>query len=352
MRIYTKFFLIVLLSFSMVNVSKAQFDFDTFLEAGLADANKLLQSYMEPMFQGIGYGINSGWYNTARPHRTLGFDINVTLTAAMVPSSGEFFTFRNSDYSNVELYGNANSAEIPTLFGPNLGADDLPQLRFLDNNGNETIRISAPTGLGIEEELPFNAVPTPMIQAGIGLIKGTDLKIRYVPKQTFGDEDEVNFNLFGIGIMHDIKQHIPVVKALPFDLSVFVGYTNLKTDFVIDADLDQLAAFETKGTVVQALISKKLAFITAYGGLGYAKSKTTLNLLGTFETETSSYTDPISLAYDKAGMRANVGLRIRLLFLNIFGEYAFQEYNTATVGIGFSFREGKGATNVPLVPGI
>ncbi len=351
MRIYSKILLIVGLSLTLTNVSKAQFDFDSFLEAGLADANKLLQSYMEPAFQGIGYGINSGWYNTARPHKTLGFDLNVMVSAAIVPTGGEFFTFNNSDYSNVKL-SNGTSGQLPTLFGPNLGADDLPELTFFDNSGNQTIRISAPTGLGIEEELTINAVPTPMIQLGIGLIKGTDLKIRYVPDVSIGEEDESSVKLFGIGVMHDIKQHLPVVKALPFDLSVFVGYTNLKTTFVIDSDLNQTAEFETKGTVVQALISKKLAFITAYGGLGYAKSKTTFGLLGQYTTETSSFTDPINLAYDNGGVRANVGLRIRLLFLNIFGEYAFQEYNTATVGIGFSFREGSSSTNIPIVPGI
>ncbi|MFT6826950.1 MAG: hypothetical protein ACI9Z3_000669 [Roseivirga sp.] len=351
MRIYSKIILIVGLSLTLTNVSKAQLDFDSFLEAGIADANTLLQSYLEPAFQGFGYGINSGWYNTARPHKTLGFDLNITASAAIIPSSSEFFTFNNSDYTNVRL-SNGTSAQLPTLFGPNLGADDLPELTFFDNSGNQTIRISAPTGLGAEEEFSTNAVPTPMIQLGIGLIKGTDLKIRFVPDLSFGDTDEVSVQLFGLGIMHDIKQHIPVIKSLPFDLSVFAGFTNLKTTYVVDADLNQTAEFETKGTLVQALVSKKLAFVTAYGGIGYAKSTTTFGLLGQFSTETNTFNNPIDLAYENSGMRANVGLRLRLLFLNIFGEYAFQQFNTVTVGIGFSFREGSSTTNIPIVPGI
>ncbi len=350
MKIYTRILLIAGLMVSMANVSKAQLDFDSFLEAGLADANKLLEAYMAPAFQGIGYGVNAGWYNTARPHKTLGFDLNVTVNAAIVPTSGQFFTFNNADYTNVKL-SNGTSAQLPTLFGPNLGADDLPELTFL-NNGEETIRISAPTGLGLDEEFPINAVPSPMIQLGIGLIKGTDLKIRYTPDISLGDEDEGSVKLFGIGVMHDIKQYLPVVNKLPFDLSMFVGYTNLKTSIAVDSDLNQFAEFETKGTVVQALVSKKLALLTVYGGLGYAKSKTTLGLKGVYTTENNSYTDPIDLAYENGGLKANVGLRIRLLFLNIFGEYSFQEYNTATVGIGFSFREGASSTNIPIVPGI
>ncbi|MGW8122113.1 DUF6588 family protein [Roseivirga echinicomitans] len=350
MKIYTRILLIIGLAVSLTNVAKAQLDFDKFLEAGLTDANKLLQSYMEPAFQGIGYGINAGWYNTARPHRTLGFDLNVTVNAAIVPSSAEFFTFNNADYTNVKL-SNGSTAQTPTLFGPNLGADDLPELTFLEN-GKETIRISAPTGLGLEEELPVNAVPSPMIQLGVGLIKGTDLKIRYTPDMSFGDEEEASVKLFGIGVMHDIKQYIPVVNKLPFDLSLFAGFTNLKTSFAIDTDLNQFAELETKGTVVQALVSKKLLMFTVYGGLGYAKSTTTFGLKGVYTTETNSYTDPIDLSYDNSGIKANVGLRVRLLFLNVFGEYSFQEYNTATVGIGFSFREGKSKSNIPIVPGV
>jgi hypothetical protein len=332
--------------------AQAQFDFDSFLEAGINDANKLLESYLEPGFQGMGYGINGGWYNTARPHQTLGFELSFSASAAIVPSSAQFFTFKNSDYQNVRLSDNSRN-QLPTLFGPNLGADDLPELTFLDpDTGQEVIRISAPTGLGIDETLPLNAVPTPMVQLSVGLFKGTDIKLRYVPATTFGEDDDAEVELFGLGVMHDIKQHIPVIKALPFDLSIFAGFTNLKTTLAVDASVNQFAEIETKGVILQALVSKKLAFITAYGGIGYSKASTTFNLLGTYTTETSTFTDPINLAYDNNGVRANVGLRLRLLFFNIFGEYAFQTYNTATVGIGFSFREGKSSTNIPIVPGI
>jgi hypothetical protein len=352
MRIYSKILLVVGLSLTLTNVSKAQLDFDSFLEAGISDANTLLQSYLEPGFQGIGYGINSGWYNTARPHRSLGFEISITASAARVPSSAQFFTFNNSDYQNVRLSDN-NRNQLPTLFGPNLGADDLPELTFLDpDTGEEVIRISAPTGLGIEETLPFVAVPLPMVQFSLGLIKGTDLKLRYVPATSFGEDNDVELNLFGFGIMHDVKQYIPGIKALPFDLSAFFGYTNLKTTYAVDPDLNQFAEFETKGTIIQALVSKKLAFVTAYGGIGYAQSNTTFGLKGDYATESETFTDPIDLSYENSGVRANVGLRLRLAFFNLFGEYAFQEFNTITVGIGFSFREGTGSTNIPIIPGI
>ncbi|MEC7752578.1 MULTISPECIES: DUF6588 family protein [Roseivirga] len=326
-----------LMLFSTTFGLKAQLDFDSFLEAGIVDANKLLQNYMQPAFEGFGYGLASGWYNTAKTHKTLGFDLSLTISAARVPSSAEFFTFRNSDYSNVRYDGGA-SVDIPTMFGPNLGADDLPQLTFLDpDTGDEIVRISAPTGLGVEEGfMPFNAVPVPMAQIGIGLPKGFELKLRYVPEQTI--EEDGSVKLFGIGLMHDIKQWLPGEKILPFDLSAFVGYTSMTAQAFIDVDQDQVAEFDASSLVVQAVISKKILFMTAFAGLGYSNYDIGLNLLGTYTTETSSFTDPISLSYKNNGIRTNVGVRMKLLFLTLTGEYAFQEYNTMSLGVGFSFR--------------
>ena len=169
MKNLTKLFILLTCVAFMPKVTYAQIDFDTFLEAGIQDANTLMRQYMEPAFVGFGFGMNSGWYNTAKPHKTLGFDLTFSVSVAKVPSAKEFFTFVNSDYQNVRL-SNASDNQLPTLFGPNLGADDLPELTFLDpDTGLELIRISAPTGLGIDEDLPFNAVPTPNGSTGCGI---------------------------------------------------------------------------------------------------------------------------------------------------------------------------------------
>lgn len=325
-----------------VSRSNAQIDFDTFLEAGIADANTLLESYMEPAFVGFGIGMNSGWYNTAKPHKFLGFDLNISVSAAKVPDSKQFFTFVNSDYQNVSLSDPADN-RLPTLFGPNLGADDLPELTFYEpgsNKQNELVRITAPTGLGIEEEFHINAVPVPMVQLGVGLIKGTEVKLRYIPELTFesdGQEDG-SVKLFGIGVMHDIKSLLPADKLLPLDLSLFVGYTSLTSNVYVDADAGQFAQFDASAITAQVVASKKIAILTAFAGLGYAKSDVDFALKGDYTTETETYTDPISFNYSNSGLRANVGLRLSLLIFNISGEYAIQEYNTYTIGFGVGLR--------------
>lgn len=332
----------LMLFFSAQQV-KAQFDIGNILESGVSDASTYLQSYVEPAFRGFGSGLNSGWYNTAQPHQFLGFDITVNISAAMVPTALETFTFRNSDYSNV-FYRDGSQVNVPTLMGQNLGADDLPELSFrdfndLDNDGDtndELLRISALTGLGLEEQLPVNAVPVPMAQIGIGLPKGTELKVRFLPEIDLDGEGSVQ--LFGLGVVHDIKQWLPGGDMLPLDLSAFVGFTNMKSSIVIDSDAGQTANFNASAWTAQVIASKQLLFFTFFGGVGYSNSNVDFSMLGTYETETETLVDPIDFSFSDSGLRANAGLRIKLLFLTLTGEYTIQEFNTITAGVGISIR--------------
>lgn len=315
---------------------KAQ-DFGTFLEAGAEDANKLLESYMEPTFLGFGYGINSGWYNTAKPHKLLGFDITPTITMAIVPSDAEFFTFDPADYNNISLNANSPTDQAPTLFGPNLPADELPLLDYT-NNG-ESISLSAPTGLGLDEGgSPFNAVPTGMVQIGIGLVKNTDMKLRIIPK--IESEGEFEFSMFGIGFMHDLKQWVPGFKQLPIDVSGFIGWNRMNAKIFVDEDFpDQVAEFSTSGFTLQGLVSKQLAILTVFGGVGISTTNTNFSLNGTFDTENAgTFVDPIDFKFSSTGPRFNLGFRLKLLVLTLHMDYAIQKYSTLTTGIGISIR--------------
>ena len=47
--------------------------------------------------------------------------------------------------------------------------------------------------------------------------------------------------------------------------------------------------------------------------------------------------DPIDSEFEANGMRTTIGARLNLGFFKIFADYTFQEYNTASAGIVFSF---------------
>lgn len=331
---------IILLMFAFCTVtSYAQLDFGTILEGNSADANTYAQGYLEPLVVGFGQGINGGWYSTAKTHKFLGIDIKVIASGALVPSEKESFTFNNSDYTSINLdNASLSQAQIPTILGSK-ELSDRPLLEFSSNG--QSISTSSLPGFGkdLKDNIGFNAVPSAMVQVGIGLFKNTDLKVRFIPEQTIDDN---KFSVFGIGVMHDIKQWIPGIKLLPFHLSAFGGYTNIKTSVLLDAsnNPDQIIELDTNSYVFQLVASKKLAFLTLFGGVGTTSYKTDLNVLGTFDTSNNNapIVDPIALNYTGSNLRANVGLDIKLLFLNISAEYAVQEYDTFTATVGFSIR--------------
>jgi hypothetical protein len=176
------------------------------------------------------------------------------------------------------------------------------------------------------------------------LFKGTELKVRFIPESAaeslVGRDEGYRFNMFGLGVMHDIKQWLPADKLMPFDLSIFAGFTQFNASADLepdDAASDQKMDFEVNAMTIQGVISKKLSFVTFYGGLGYVQSKVDFAMKGTYATESGNLVDPIKFGYDESGFRGNLGLRLKLLFLTLSGEYAFQEYNTYSVSVGFAF---------------
>ena len=318
-------------------LSFGQIDLGTILEGGTGDANAYLKGYLSPIAKGFGAGINGGWYHTAKPHKFLGFDVKVIANAALVPTSGETFMFNNADFTSIKIDdSNVSSALVPTIFGSQkLG--DRPLLEFA--NGGNTISISALPGSGLGEEIGQNIVPSAMAQLTVGLWKNTDVMIRFVPEQK---QSEFEFSTFGFGVKHDIKQWIPFVKRLPFDLSVLAAWNDVKAKIFLDHKNEPSQALElnTKTTMFQLVASKKLLFLTVFGGVGTSTATTNVNMLGNYSTTNSNqtFTDPIALKYSGSEFRANVGLNMKLLFLNISADYAMQEYNTFTATVGFTFR--------------
>jgi len=321
-------------------MSYAQIDLSIVLEGGVDDAELFLENYLDPMPAGFGYGLNGGWYNTAKPHKKLGFDISVVSSVSFVPTSKEYFTFNNAEYTSIKLTDPSTStAKIPTLLGPLSGAgaeNNRPLLKFTDSDGND-ISISAPPGLGLKEDIGYNVIPIATLQGGLGVFKKTDLKFRFIPKLSLDDSE---FSAFGLGVMHDIKQWIPFVNKLPIDMSALIAWSNVKSKVFLDPNNEptQAVQFDTNSFTLQLVASKKVSIFTFYGGVGTSSFNSKVSLLGQYKTESNVFTDPINLDFKSESLRSNLGLRLKLLALTLSADYAFQEYNTFTAGIGFSIR--------------
>ncbi|SMG33216.1 hypothetical protein SAMN05661096_02081 [Marivirga sericea] len=327
----------------MANVQQSQAqDFEEVINSGIGDANTYLRNYMDPVASSIGNGLANGWYNTARPHKTLGFDLTFNVNLATIPDAAKTFEFVAGDYSNVELVDPSNTT-LPTF----VGGETNQQLVIsnddgIDGQGQFNQNIVAPSGILADLDYPGPlAIPTPTIQLGVGIVKSTDLIIRFTPQINVGD---FSFQSFGFGVKHDFKQWIPGMKLLPFDLSGLIGFNRISTNYQIDEQAGQFAEFGASATTVQAIISKKLLFFTPYAGLGFNIVRSNFAMKGDYEfsgdNETYTVTDPIDLTFDgSGGPRFTIGARAKILWvlaLNI--DYTIQKYNTLSVGFGLNIR--------------
>jgi hypothetical protein len=345
---FTKSVLLVGILCAALSPLKAQNQqFDEIIRSGVQDANTYFSNYMSPFAASLGNGMAGGWYNTARPHKTLGFDLTASLSYAIIPPSANTFTFNQQDYNNLQLVGSSTN-ELPTFVGSDYtggGRLEVSGSREIapgvNVEGNQSFDVL--NGLGIGDYVPGPlAVPVPSFQLGVGIIKNTDLIIRLTPEINL---DDVSFRQFGIGIKHDIKQWIPGMKLLPFDLSALVAFNTINSTYQIDEQAGQYAEFNANATTFQVLVSKKLFFFTPYAGLGINAINTTFKVLGDFEFDDGlggnvTVTDPVALDFTgNGGARFTIGARFKILWvLAAHVDYTFQTYNTLNVGFGINIR--------------
>lgn len=318
------------------------------------DAALLTENYLNPAMKGLMYSMNGGWYTTAKVHKKFGFDITISANASIVPANAEFFNFIPSDYNFLSLPN--GETEIPTVMSESSFETEV-DVRI--PNGDGTFKVGSftmPGGIG--SDLPLNAVPSPMVQVGLGLPTNTDIKFRYVPNIAF--DDDFKSGLIGIGLQHDITQYLGPIEKLPLSISILAAFTSLNATYTIDNEdfTDNVsvnngeADFRLNTYTIQAIGSLDFKIITFYGSLGYNGGKTIAKMKGdytlTYDLEDSngnvvgtvneSISDPLNLGFDINGMRATLGTRLNLGFFKIFADYSFQEFNTVSAGIALSFR--------------
>lgn len=356
-----KFKLIIAAITITIGYSAQSQDFGDVFRGGTADANLYLEQYLKSTMLSFNYGMASGWYNTAKPHKLLGFDITFTGSFANVPKSERSFDFNSINFNNLQLL--SGSSTLPTLVGEETssrlripaGTSIVDPVTGNSITYQENLDFDAPSGLNLGT--PVIGAPVPALQLGIGLPKNTDLKIRLLTD--FGlldsdDPDEGSGSLsgFGIGVMHDLKQWVPGLKQVPFDFSGFIGYNSFKVTYDINEG-GPTESFEGAGQaelkassmVIQGVLSKKIAFITPYVGLGYSIASSSIKVSGdyTYRDTSSSQeitiSNPVDLNFDGGSTpRLNFGLQMKLLILTLHAEYALQKYSTLTVGVGISIR--------------
>ena len=287
----------------------------------IKQGEKLLEAYFTPIAESFGSGLNNGWYNTAKPHSLGGFDLTFTLNTVIIPNAAESFKIGN-EFGGVFT---STKTEASSIFGNS----DVTPMIYTNSNTSTDVDFIMPGGF----KTP--ALPLPMLQAGIGLIKNTAINIRYMPMLNVGNN--FNVNLFGIGLKHDLLQWIPVVgDAIPMSLSLQGGYTTLNTELKISG---QEVSLNTKATTINLVASKRLLMVTGYAGVGYNSAATTFSSNANFELSGIEFDENVEMKFESnKNLRANIGLRLNITLVTIQADYTFSEYPTATLGLGVSLR--------------
>lgn len=343
------------------------------LRASEGDATLILQEYLRPLGQGVGAGLNSGWFNTAKTHSFLGFSLGFRMNLYMVPEEFQQFDLQTLNLTSLQYDGmNGNSPVIsPTFSGE---ADVTTPTMWLNAPApNQNVRIAEfdlPEGIG----QPYAGFPT--VQASVGLLFDTDVMVRFIPTTDIPDFGE--FGMMGFGVKHNIKQWIPVVNMLPIDLSAYFGTNTVKLNAFFEVEpptetsaspgnpsepilqnpsLDfsgQGVEFAATTTSYGIIVGKSLPLISVYASLGQEVALTEVGVLGRYPQVvprmpttndperweiTATSNNPVSLEFDNGTtMRATVGASLKLLFVRINADYSMGEYPVASVGLAFTLR--------------
>jgi hypothetical protein len=343
----------ILTLFIISSTLVGQIDNFDFLRAGVYDASKITEAYVGPWANAFGAASNGSWYNTAKPHKFGGFDITLGFNVGIVPSSDDTY-----DVSKIGLKDFTGSGMAPTISGPNTTG---PLLSSKPVSGIAPVTFHTPPGTD------WKYMPVPTLQAGIGLPLGTELKIRYIPKISVSDG---NISSWGVGLLHSITQYFPGNELLPFDISVFGGYSKLTGNVAITMDPgtpqfysanypsaawnNQNFEMIAEAWNASAIASLNLRVITFYGGLGYSSTATNIKMTGNFPMPTlNPALSTNSYVYEDAGvvkdfpsidiknfsgLRANVGFRLKFAVVTIHADYTYAQYSVISTGLGISFR--------------
>lgn len=358
---------------------KCQVGVARFLSSGVADVEQLTDGYMSPFAKGFGAAMNAGWYNTGEAHEFMGFDFSVQATLVSVPVSDG--TFDLDVYKWNYLNPGSNSV-TPTISGDGQGA--VVGIKYDGAEINNLYEM--PEGIG------FNMVPLPMVQLGIGLFKETDLVFRFFPVVEMSDFGRIG--MLGLGLKHDVKQWIPGVKKLPFNMSVQGAWSRLagqynKVDYyptdVINVNFERVdpllptTASEIANDYYRTqdlslainawnanfIVSKKLSILTGFASIGYSSSNFNIALNGKYllpefiPVTSSQYnagddlnndgiitvldkdneaTDPIDIDIRYSSVNMAAGLRLQLAAVVLHAIYVYQNYSMLNFGLSFSFR--------------
>ena len=274
--------------------------------------------YLQPLVNTIGAALNSSSFTTAKVLDP--FLPSLKVSAIIVPISNSYMTFMAvpPDYDGWE---GEVPVETATVFG-----------KKGNRLGNEEIGFYMPDGFDITTAV------LPHASLSLGLPFGNELMIRYLPRVDVPVDMGKKLTFWGVGLKHSIDQHLP--NIIPIHLAVQGIYQSLKISDLIDVET----------LVFNTHVSKNIAMLTFYGGLGWENTKLEarytyeqrIEVEIEYEGETISVLEtheiPMVLKMEaENSFKTTLGLRINFWAMNVFADYSVANNNSFNVGFGIEF---------------
>jgi hypothetical protein len=321
------------------------------------------KAYMAPIVSGFGANMNAGWYHNAPKAQKLGFHVELgtvfmgtflsggkktlNVTGSFTLDSARAQGVANASVDTSTVQGKAvrdslregirRSQQDVTFDGPTIiGSDDdvmtiqvvSQPVTFGKPGGGDTTIQTMPYNDSIPEVTgllgDYTDIPLPLFapQLTLGTVYGTNLTLRWLPEiETNEDIGKVKF--FGFGI-----QHNPAVWGFlpPLPLDVSLGY--------FTQSLKVGTLFEARSQAFNINASKQFGFrflnVTPYGGIQYETSTFDFS----YDLDVDGEAVPVKFSVDGANKyRATAGVSIRLLAININGDYNLGKYQSFSAGV-------------------
>ncbi len=317
------YFVLLIVFFSALNAQNLS---ELIQEVG----ENVLAGYTKPIVNSFGASLNSGLFHSAKSHKIGGFDLQLKAMYVPIPEDGKTYSYR---VLGLWLHQNGGSYQIDSVWfngtANTIFGDTVETIVY---EGRDTFAIPP----SLPEGTAFKFFPFIMPQLSVGVFDGTELLIRYVPTFTISYLND-EFGFYGIGIKQEINQlPLPFVKDLPVNIAVQGVYQNLKVGDIVTSSIVN----------VNLEVSKNLAIITPYVGLGWEDAQIRFKYSFSFEEPDLSNlpnTKISTINIDKTvkaenKMRLVAGFTINLGPLVLNGAYNYSKYSVISGGLGISIR--------------
>lgn len=338
------------LAVAAVNSANAQADQVGELEETLSQVgSQYARLYLEPLSDGFGANMNTGWFHSARvgSGRKVGLSVyaGFAVFGTLVRSSDQVFDLAYSGKVSVPV--EIGSEQITVSLPADFSVQQAPTVLGEDNAATGTARVRVDTTfdyLGVAIPVAFDStfsietvgglakvpvLPSAVPQIGIGGILGTEVLVRYFPSITITDFGRVK--LAGVGVRHSLSRYLP---SSPVDVAVLLSWQHFAVDGTNDVRLLELRTF-----AANLHVSASLGMLTFYGALQNERSDIDVEYV--FEgNEIETDIDPFVIAYSVRGsntVRAVAGISLRAGPLRVSTDVGFGQVTVVSLGFGFGF---------------